>query len=134
MSSLATPDALRVAILTPTGRDAALTAAVFSAAQLEYVICPNLECLGEIIAEGAGGALGSRPPQGRVPGHAGPRAAQSLGADPQLAAHSAAFQRQRSGHRSSLRNDGAASRTSCPLGGRLDGSFTDHARQGGAAA
>ena len=32
---------------------------------------------------GRGGAAGGRPPQGRVPGHAGPRTAQPPGPDPQ---------------------------------------------------
>ena len=49
-----------------------------------------------------GGAAGGRPPQGRVPGDAGPRAAQPAGPDPQRAANpqdaAGSMRRRSSGH------------------------------------
>lgn len=44
----------RVIILAPTGKDAALTAAVFGEAAIESFVCPHVDCLDEIIEEGAG--------------------------------------------------------------------------------
>ncbi len=44
----------RVVILLPTGKDAALTAAVFGEAAIESVVCPHVACVDEVLQEGAG--------------------------------------------------------------------------------
>ncbi len=45
---------LRVTILAPTGKDAALTAAALSEAAIESLICPDIACVERAIEEGAG--------------------------------------------------------------------------------
>src|SRR5205809_1046101 len=45
---------LRVLILAPTGKDAALTAAVLSEAAIDPLVCPDLACVERAIEEGAG--------------------------------------------------------------------------------
>src|SRR5579863_3949207 len=45
---------MRVAILAPTGKDAALTAAALTAADIESVICPDVARLERAIYEGTG--------------------------------------------------------------------------------
>ena len=74
-----------------------------------------------------------RPPQGRVPGHPRPRAAQPTGADPQFAAHPAADQPARPGRRARRRDDGAAGQPHGAPGGRPAGGLAHHPRQDRAA-
>jgi DNA-binding NtrC family response regulator len=49
--------ARRVAILTPTGKDAALTSAVFGEASIDAIVCPDVACVERAIEEGAGALL-----------------------------------------------------------------------------
>lgn len=49
--------ALRVAILTPTGKDAQLTAAVLRESEIETAICRDIACVEEAIQEGLGSLL-----------------------------------------------------------------------------
>ena len=78
-------------------------------------------------AERGGATVRGRPPQGRVLGHAGPRAAQPPGPDPQRGWRGVAAGRRRpGGHRRGPRHDGAADRADDPAdrrsAGRLPGS------------
>jgi signal transduction histidine kinase len=46
--------ARRVAILTPTGKDASLTSAIFGEASIDLIVCPDVTCVERAIEEGAG--------------------------------------------------------------------------------
>ena len=48
------PFSSRVAIVAPTGKDAALTSAVFAGASIESIVCPDFESVKRVIDEGVG--------------------------------------------------------------------------------
>ena len=75
------------------------------------------------------GAAGRRPPQGRVPGDAGPRTAQPAGPDPQLAANPQDAQGRCGDRRAVTGHDGAAGPPSRAAGGRPAGRVPCHAGQ-----
>ena len=75
------------------------------------------------------GASGNRPPQGRVPGDPGPRAAQPAGPDPQLAANPQDAEGRCGDGRAVTGHDGAAGPSSRPAGGRPAGRVPGHAGQ-----
>ena len=84
-------------------------------------------------AQDGPGPVGGRQPQGRVPGHAGARAAQPAGADPQWRGAAQTPGRGQSAGDGGGRRDGAADAAHGAAGGRPDRRQPDHPQQARAA-